>query len=321
MTYAMCAHIIFPAVRDRGRVELRKVHAVELRMSINTVCQSASVLLPKNISVLQQEQLRTYIRRGDPVEVYLGYDGDLQLEFEGYVERMGAEIPVAIELRDRLWMLLQRSFDRSYKVANVRTVVSDLVDGAFAVEALDATIGPRRWSKSTVGKVLKELQDEFGLKSYLLGNTLRVGVPFSSSPVTVAYDEERNMRSSNLTYRLADDVKLQVVAESTKKNGTKISVQLGDADGERRTLSYYGIDSVEELRKLAEQDMQRFKYDGYEGSFSAFGVPYCTLGYRVQLRSRQYPERDGSYLAEGVTTSFGPEGFKREVKLAQGWTL
>ena len=85
-------------------------------------------------------------------------------------------------------------------------------------------------------------------------------------------------------------------------------------------LNYYGIQSKAELKKLAEADMLKFKYDGYEGSFKGFGIPFLQHGDKVQLTSTDYPERDGHYLAEGVAVSFGPDGFERTVKLAQQWT-
>lgn len=113
---------------------------------------------------------------------------------------------------------------------------------------------------------------------------------------------------------------LKVTAKSILRDGSSVEVEVGDPDGESRTLNYYGIKSKAELKKLAETDMLKFKYDGYEGSFKGFGIPFVQYGDKVQLTSTDYPERDGHYLAEGVTVSFGPDGYERTVKLAQQWT-
>jgi hypothetical protein len=320
MTLAMCAHVIFPATDSRGRVELRKVSSVEIKQSVHDICQSATLTLPRNISELQQQQLKTYIRRGDPVQVYLGYGGDLQLEFDGFVERTGADIPVVIEMRDAIWKLLQEPFNKSYSVVHVPTLVTDLVGSGFAVQALDATVGPMRFVKTTKAMAFKALRDEFGLMTYVKGGTVFVGELYDAQARTAVYDQERNVKSSDLKFKVADDVKLKVTAESTLRNGDKMKVEVGDPEGEQRTLSYYGISSEAELKKLAEADMAKFKYDGYEGGFKAWGLPVCQFGDKVQLQSLRYPERNGLYLAEGVTITFGPSGFERDIKLAQRWT-
>lgn len=320
MTLAMCAYVVFPAYGGRGQVAMRHVSEVELRTSVHDVCQTGTITLPRNVSELQQQQLRTFIRRGDPVQVYLGYDGNLELEFDGFVERVGAETPVRIDLRDALWKVLQQPFTKSYKSTHVPTLVKDLVGDGFQVQAMDATIGPMRFEKATVAAAFKTLKDEFGLVTYLKNGTVFVGELYDANAGTATYVEDRNFKSSDLKYRVADDVKLKVTAKSTLRNGDHIEVEVGDKEGEQRTLTYYGIASKEELKKIAEQDMQRFKYDGYEGSFKAFGIPVCRYGDKVELRSPRYPERDGTYLAEGSTISFGPGGFERNIKLAQRWT-
>lgn len=320
MVLAMCAHIIFPATATRQQVELRKVHAVTIEQSIDSLCQRAELLLPRNIGPLQEKQLKTYVKRGDAVQVYLGYDGNLELEFEGFVERVGADVPVVITLRDGLWKLLQQPFNKSYSSTYIPTLVKDIVGDAFDIDAMDATVNAVRFEKVTKGEAFKALKDEFGLVTYLKGGKVFVGKLFDAEARTVKYDQERNVKSSGLSYRLADDVKLKVTAKSLLKDGSDVTVEVGDPDGQSRTLNYYGITSTTELKKLAEADMLKFKYDGYEGDFEAFGIPFCQYGDKVELTSKLYPERDGTYLAEGVTIEFGPDGFSRTIKLAQQWT-
>lgn len=321
MVLAMCAYILFPATPTRGQVAIRKVSAVDIETSVRNVCQSATITLPRNISALQQQQLKTLIRRGDPVQVHLGYNGDLDvMEFEGHVVRTGADVPVKIELKDALWPVLQRSFNKAYRNAYVPDVIKDLVGDGFEVQAMEATIGPLRCEQCTVADVLKKLADDFGLVTYLKDGTVFCGKLLDADARTATYDQAKNIKSSDLKYRIADEVKLKVTAKSVQANGEKLEVEVGDPDGEQRTLTYYGITSAAELKKLATADMEKYKYDGYEGGFKGFGIPVCQHGDRVQLTDAQYPERAGSYLAESVAVSFGPGGFERDIKLAQAWT-
>lgn len=321
MVLAMCAHIIFPATAARGQVSMRKISAVDIDSSVRNVCQGATITLPRNVGELQQQALKTLIRRGDKVQVYLGYNGDLEtLEFDGYVCRTGADTPVVLELKDGLWPILQQPFNKAYKDTYVPALLKDLIGDAYKVDALDATIGPLRFEKCTKADALKKLADDFGLVTYLKNGTVYCGKLFDADARTASYDQARNVKSSDLKYRIAAEVKLKVTAKSVKVNGDSIEVEVGDPDGEQRTLTYYGISSKEELKKLAMADMEKYKYDGYEGGFRGYGLPVCHHGDRVKLTSAQYPERDGTYLAESVAVSFGPGGFERNIKLAQEWT-
>lgn len=320
MTVAMCAHIIFDDTDRRGAVSFRKVSEVEIKSSVHDVCQSATVKLPLHIPEFETTALKDLVRRGDPVRILLGYDGDLVEEFSGFVTRVGADVPAVIECRDAIWKVLQQPFNKGYSQTSVPVLLRDLVGDSFKLQALDATIGPTRWVKTTVAKVLKVLADDYGLLTYLKGDTVFCGVLYDAEARTVTYDETRNVKSSDLKYRIADEVKLKVTAESVKGNGEKISVEVGDPDGEQRTLSYYGIGSEAELKKLAEMDMQKFRYDGYEGGFKGFGIPFIQYGDKAHLASADHPERDGEYLAEAITVTFAPSGFQRDIKLAQRWS-
>ena len=317
----MCAYIIFPANARRGFVVIRKVGSVEVESNVQDVCQKATITLPRNIPEFRNEELKKLVRRGDEVRISLGYDGDLrEVDFGGYVTSVGAAVPVVIECRDGLWKLLQQPFNKAYSSAHVPTMLRDLVGDTYKVQALDATIGPMRIERARKGDAFKALKDEFGLVTYLKGDTVYCGILFASGAREVKYRMEQNVKDNSLTYRTEEDVALKVTAKSILRDGTSVEVEVGDPDGESRTLNYYGIQSKAELKKLAEVDMLKFKYDGYEGSFKGFGIPFLQHGDKVQLTSTDYPERDGHYLAEGVAVSFGPDGFERTVKLAQQWT-
>lgn len=321
MTLAMCCHVKFPANSRRDAVEMHRVSAIEVRTSVHDVCQSATITLPRNVPEFRRNALKSTLRRGDEVEIRMGYDGDLrEVDFKGFITSVGADVPIHVECRDQLWKLLREPFSKAYSQAHVPTMVKDLVGASFDVQAMEATIGPVRIERARKADAFNALKDEFGLVTYLKGNTVFSGVLFDANARTVNYRMEENVKASDLKYRLADEVSLKVTAKSIKRDGSSIEVEVGDPDGEQRTLNYYGITSKEELKKLATADIEKFKYDGYEGGFKAFGVPFIQFGDKVRLKSNDYPERDGEYLAEAVTISFGSDGFQRDIKLAQQWT-
>lgn len=321
MMLAMCAYVLFPRNDVRKEIIIRKVATVEVKTSVHDACQSATITMPLNVPEFKRKALKEQIRRGDEVVIALGYGGDLRaVDFTGFVTRVGADVPIVIECRDGLWKLLQQPFNKAYKQCHVPTLVHDLVGDAFEVQAMDATVGPVRFEKVKKADAFKALKDDFGLATYLKGNTVFCGVLFDAQAGSSTYRLEQNVKSSDLKYRMADEVSLKVSAKSIQKDGSKLEVEVGDPNGEARTLNYYGITSEAELKKLATADLEKFKYDGYEGSFKGFGIPFTQFGDKVELLSSDHPERDGHYLAEAVTVSFGPDGFQRDIKLAQQWT-
>jgi hypothetical protein len=69
------------------------------------------------------------------------------------------------------------------------------------------------------------------------------------------------------------------------------------------------------MKAIADEEIERLRYEGYRGTFTTFGAPRIEHGDVIDLRSDAYPERDGRYLVRAVTTTFGVGGFRQEVTL------
>ncbi len=188
-------------------------------------------------------------------------------------------------------------------------------DFGITIDAADATIGAFRTKKGeNVTQVLTRLKN-LGIYSYFKGSTLVSGKIYTDDDVTVKYDFSQNVISNRLKYRISDDVKLKVTATSTLSNGNKLQVSVGDADGQEQRLSYFNISDKAELTKLAQEDLNRIKIDGYEGSFQTFGTPFVAHGYLCDLPDKDYTERAGKYYVEQVVTTFSESGYRRTVKI------
>lgn len=318
MHYAMSAHIIFIANSRRGNVEIRRIHSAKINKSFNSIMATGEIVLPRKISQFKQTTVKQLIRRGDQLEVWLGYNGNLQLELRGYVTSVSSDAPVKISIADQMWWVCQLPVHKSYQNASIPDVVRELIPGYLEVDAIDATVGPVIFKKTTVGKALNLLKDEFGLRTYMKGDTVVCGKLNTATGNTQHFIIERNVKpDAELKYRNADDVKVKLTATSVKSNGDKMSVEVGDPDGETRELSYYNIGSESELKKLAEADLQKYKFDGYEGSFKAYGIPYLEPGDKCNLSSRQYPERDGEFAVEATSVTFDDSPmYERKITLA-----
>lgn len=315
MVLSMVSLVVFSANERRGEINIRKINGCTIESSINNFSVSAELRLPRNVSAFVNEQLKELLRRGDEVQIQLGYDGNLQSEFTGVITEVSADIPVVISCKDKMWQLMQLPVNVSYRNVQLQVLLETILPGQ-TIDALEVQLGQVRYAKTTVGEVLEKLKTDYNIVTYLKGNTIMSGKVFSANKEEVKYGFENNIKASALKFRKAEDVFVKITATSTLTNGTKIEAEVGDVDGEQRNLSYFNIKTKKELETIAEADISKFKYTGFEGDFNAFGVPYIEAGWIANITSSLYPEKNGKYLVESVVVTFddSPQ-FDRKITL------
>jgi hypothetical protein len=274
--------------------------------------------LPRGVQLRSGTSLRDAIRQGDSVSVKLGYNDRLRTEFQGYVttppKAQAAGYVIACE--DAMFALRQSTVSVSYADAHLPTLVSEIAPDTPA-EVLDARFGPYRKTNASPAAILADLAEQYQFRSYFRGGTLYVGFRYPDNPPEVRYDFSRNIQAHSLTFKRAEDMQLQIKATSVQKDGSRISVTVpeGDTEGYSTQEKLYMHLTESELRKRAEAELAKQRYDGYEGEFTAWGRPYIEHGWTVRLRNPKYPEYDGKYSVDKVATTFGTDGFARTITL------
>lgn len=303
--YTLSCHI------EVGDLIFDQVHQVEITSSWRNLTDTARIVLPRNVK-LQSGSLKDMIRRGMPVLIRLGWDNDLQTEFTGYVSAVKPEAPFVIEAEDEMWKLKQKSVNMSWKNATLKGILSDILPSGMSTQINDMTLGPFRADNTTVSKLLHELRG-LGIQTFFQNGTLYSGLAYSlrAELPTIGVDL-LSIVSDNLEYRLKEDVKIKIEAESIFADGSKKEVSLGDEDGEVHTLHFYEVPQAD-LKARAEDELKRAQYEGYRGSFTHFGVPFIQHGYKVALTNSRYPDREGTYFVDETKVSFGTGGFRREI--------
>ena len=296
-----------------GSFEFDFVHQVSIKSGWKYLADTCQVVLPRNLK-FQGRSIKELLRVGDKLEVKLGYDGELQTEFQGYLTGISAEAPIKLKAEDKTWLLRQVTVSKSYKDANLKQVLTDILPAGTTFSSLDADLGPLRIDRLSVAQVLEQLRQKFGLQSYWRGEELVVGWPYPVLAPERIYNRSLNVIKSDLQYKTKDDVKLKVKAISNLPNGGKIEVSLGDPEGAERSLNYFNL-SKAELQRTAERELERIKYEGYKGSFQAFGLPFCAHGDAAKFIDPNAEERTGVYSVDEVITTFGIGGFRRKISL------
>lgn len=314
MSYVMCATIHFPAHRGRRALDIHRVAGVKIESSWKTLTDTAEITLPRKVADFRRQRLDELFREGDPVEIRLGYNGNLYTEFTGYLSKTATGIPVRLYCEDEMHVLKRRTVNISLSNTNLKTLLRTIAPG-YTIDCYDGvTLGNVRYAGVTAAQVLEDIARTTGMRSYFDGKILRCGKVYADQagvPAVVIH-LERNAVSEEINRRNNGEAKIQVKAISLLKGGKKIEVKVGDAGGSVKQLTYTGITVKAELEKRAQEDYARIKRKGFEGKIELFGLPRVLHGQKIDLRSDLCPELAGTYYVDKVTKVFGDNATYRQ---------
>ncbi len=317
-----------------GSYRFLQCHEVKIEKSWRKLGDTCTIQLPKLVRSpdLKSNTLESFIKVGDPVIVKLKYLGLAEhTEFEGIVSRIKPNIPFEIECEDSVWYLKRTPVRKSWSVADKATlkdVVAYLVDEVnkkFPAAALDLsrdlpevnfTEGFVIQSGNNAATALEKIRDHFGLASYFKGKTLFTGLSYQKTYGTVRHSLAWNVIDSDLTYRKNEDTQIRIKPIGITKQNKKVETKeiVGDASGELRTVHYYNVSNESELLNLAKNDLEKYKFTGFEGEFRTFLYPYAEPLMITELKDPRYGEvRAGSYIIDSVLTTFSVRGARREI--------
>nr|DAT67175.1 MAG TPA: tail protein [Caudoviricetes sp.] len=295
--------------------QVRFVSSVEITRDTEKLTDECKITLPKRLKWDGQAQIP--VKRGDSVKVWTGYGDSLELSFVGYVRSVSVKTPVVLTCEDEMFQLKQKACTKkAYKSVTLETLLKDQgLSGAkvFGEQAL----GQFRVTDETVAALLGRLQDS-GIRSFYRyengSPVLYCGVIFErdTKPSQVFATGLNIINDSNLEQQQAENIRLHVKAVSIMPDNKKIKVEVGDADGERRTLHTYNK-TESELKAWAEQEIKRLKVDGLTGSFTTFGYKLVDKLDAVGIKIDG--NKMGVYQVKKNVVKFGTNGYRQEITL------
>ncbi len=258
------------------------------------------------------------MRRGDRVRISLGYDDSLQLAFVGYVRDVGFKTPVVITCEDDMFKLKQMpAVKKAYRSVTLETLLKD--QGiTYRLNIMgEQSLGAYRVTADTVASLFGKLSEQ-GVRSFFRYEdgepVLYCGVLFErdATPSQTFKTGLNIISDQSLQQQKAENMRLRVKAVSLMPNNKKIKVEVGDSDGEHRTLHTYNK-TESELKAWAEQEIKRLKRDGLTGSFTTFGYklvdPLDAIGLIID------GNKMGVYQVKKVVIKYGDGGFRQEITL------
>ena len=296
--------------------DLGFVSAVEIVRDTEKLTAEAKITLPKKMKWNGSAEIP--VHRGDSVRIYLGYNDKLQLAFVGYVRDVGFKTPVVITCEDDMFKLKQMPAQKkAYRSVSIETLLKD--QGiTYRLNVMgEQSLGAYRVTADTVAALLGKLSEQ-GIRSFFRYENgepvLYCGVLFDrdSTPAQVFRSGLNIISDDSLQQQKAENMRLRVKAVSLMPNNKKIKVEVGDADGEHRTLHTYNK-TERELKAWAEQEVKRLKRDGLTGSFTTFGAsladPLDAIGIIID------GTKMGVYQVKKNVIKYGDSGFRQVIDL------
>lgn len=304
-----------------GKFRLGLLDSVKIHRSVDLLADTAEVRLPATV-LNKMLDIESLIRRGDRVRIVLGYDDVMTEEFSGFLQEISVNGGnITLNCEDALFLLRKPVGDIELKNTTLKSLLEHIVRetgiGASVNCSYEFNYEKYVISRASGYDILKKVQEETKANIYMKGSVLHVHPAYEELFGRVVYDFSQNVEKDNLTYKRADERKFEVEVEGMTKGGQSVKVLTGTTGGDRRSVKVYGVTDPVLLKKRGEEELKYLVYDGYEGDFTTWLLPYCDAGYSAELRDKEYPHKDGKYYVTAVTTEFSQNGGIRKVQLGR----
>ena len=304
-----------------GQYKLGLLDKVNIHTSVDLLSDTAEITLPGTV-INKSIDIEKKIKCGDEVSVSLGYDGELQTEFKGYLNTISTDkSKVVLKCEDALFLFRKPLANKEYKNITLKNflkaVIAELGLSIKIACKYDFTYDKFVVNGATAYDILKKVQEETKANIYMKGDALQVQPQYVETFGEARYNFAQNIETDNLTYRTTDDQKFEVEVEGLTKKGESVKVVVGTPGGDKRSVKIYGVTDKAVLKKRGEEEVKNLSYDGFEGDFTGWLLPTCSAGYVAELTDDEYPRKNGKYYVTAVTTEVSSVGGSRKIQLGR----
>ena len=207
-----------------GSVTFKSVHDVQIKRSIYSLAATAVVKVPVT-AVLKHEgeppahiETANAIKAGDAVTIKLGYDGQLQTEFVGYVKRLNYKLPLEIECEDEYYKLRFVNCVFSKKETSLKACLNEVLSGVYDLNNCAIAVVPIGSGNDFIRSFGIEKEKYLDIDNLINGrevfvDLLKCGDRVSGNSITIGFDcavaknfvkfNKRKHISSELAYKLS----------------------------------------------------------------------------------------------------------------------
>jgi len=312
-----------------GKVEIgdfifNAVNDIEITKSVEEMGDTAIIKLPTRFKVKQngeQKYTENAIKVGDPVTITLGYEGKYSgVEFTGYVKKISPKIPLEIHCEDAIWLLKRKNITKTWEKTTMKEILQEVVkDTPIKLAERIPSVQLDKWiiRNANGAQVLQSLKKDLLMSVFITDDgKLYCGLQqLTNIGQTVVYDLNFNLVENSLEFKSKEDRKIKIKYTYIDAKNKRQSIEVGDPDGEQREYHTSVISDMKKLEEMAQAEIEKLKYDGFDGDVTTFLMPFATRGMKAKLIDSEHPNREGNYFIKKVVTSFGTGGARRKITI------
>lgn len=298
---------------------------VNILTSYNTLIDTAEVYLPNNIR-FDNKYIIDLIKKGDKIEIELGYNGVLNNVFNGYVNQIRPDVVMMLTCEDEGYIYKGVALDdKLYKAVSLKKLIDENYEGKYVINGDIPNLGDFKIENNpTFVDLLLSLRQQYGITSYWRDRVLYIQPALYIQDKTTTFKTNYNIIDyGNLSYQDSDQTRvvskcLSINSDDTKtvwyayyKNGEIVSSKNPIA-GRLSVMKIVNAPS-EDVKNYAITRLNGQIYTGYVGSFLAFGKPFVRHSEKVEIQDTKFPERSGVYNIEHVNYTLNETGLRQEI--------
>ena len=323
-----------------GNFTFDYVTELTVRSSWDTFTDTATIVLPNKFRDKDGQTLivgtDNVFKRGDAVEIKVGYFPNLVSRFKGFISNIKPDSPLVLDCEDRMWQLKQVNLvSKEFRDTTIKDVVeyATASETGLTIEFDDKTAKIGHFKVDNKGfinavTVFEVLKKQFGYNIYFVDEVLNVRILKSilSLGSVVEMGFQKNIIDDTLKFQRDDDVGMVVRFESKQTDNTVFTFFGSKVKGEtviNETVKVGGIVhswripelSKATIKKIITENIDKFVWKGFTGDFLTFLEPVVDHSDQIQFEDFQHTERDGKYLIKSTETRFGVNGGRQIVEL------
>jgi hypothetical protein len=324
-----------------GKFRFSVVNEVHVSKSIHGIADTAVIKVPSIASILEKDRVTRNvvigkkIKDGDRVVVKLGYNGDMQTEFIGFVKRRNLNMPLEIVCEGYSWLLRRNSITNFWSTITIMELLNVAISGInneyqinvqCDVDIELCNISIENQSGFDIISNISKYTDGCVSCFFVTPDTLWCGLIYN------AYAKGEDVfKKGEVKYRLGYNIVKDNSLEQREKDENPVEVRYTKrlSSGERifqtsdvfkKFSNTYSkvlnqINGSNALKLLANEKAYQMNYSGYEGTINSFLQPFVQPGYLAHIVDNRYQERNGDYLVESTELEFGVNGARRTIEI------
>ncbi len=307
-----------------GTLKFKGCKSFEVIKDVDNLSVTAKVELPLRAMLIgetgkQRIMVDESIKQGDPIKIESGYaEDEIREVFSGFISNIDPSDSIKISCEDAVYLMRKMPKVIDVNKIKVAQLCKTLLPDGYSLSGniINATIDVFKYKGNAAGALAK-LKDSMKLTCYFDGNTLYVGGQQLNPKGEIKLTYGRNILKNQTSYQYADVNPVQVTMIGKKEDGTEVKVIVGMDGGSKMSFHKYNVTEKTLLATMANEELQKYSFNGFKGSFKLWFIPFAEVGGSVLYKNENYKQEvEGAYFIKGVKYSFSiGEGLKQQVKL------